>query len=153
MNKNQEWQGEWNCAEADLEELRMVEWPSRDLRYRVAGYLRQRFRSGGSGRRAVGICCTGSMSLLKNLGWRKFWNFKRRGSSEPRNQDHPASRVVGTQETFDRGQRHLGARPRFASGIWPLVAPPPCIFAVEATRVTDRSVWVLGGSPISGTGK
>lgn len=41
MNKsnNQEWKGKWDCPEADLEELRMIESPSDDLRLRVTGYL------------------------------------------------------------------------------------------------------------------
>jgi hypothetical protein len=41
MNKsnNQEWKGKWDCPEADLDELRMVERPSYDLRLRIAGYL------------------------------------------------------------------------------------------------------------------
>lgn len=39
ISGNNEWQGKWDCAEADLEELRMVETPSRALRFRIAGYL------------------------------------------------------------------------------------------------------------------
>jgi hypothetical protein len=39
MKQTKEWQEVWNCAESDLEELRMVEYPSSELRYRVADYL------------------------------------------------------------------------------------------------------------------
>jgi hypothetical protein len=41
MNKsnNQGWKGKWDCPEADLDELRMVERPSYDLRLRIACYI------------------------------------------------------------------------------------------------------------------
>jgi hypothetical protein len=39
MKTTKEWSGMWNCAEADLEELREVEYPSSELRDRVASYL------------------------------------------------------------------------------------------------------------------
>jgi hypothetical protein len=39
MKTTKEWPGMWDCPEADLEELRGVEYPSSELRDRIADYL------------------------------------------------------------------------------------------------------------------